>query len=535
MPKSTNAAWTAITLLLLAAATNQGCGSQAPVKTDTAANAVAVANDYPSLTDKELGHVRWLVKLAEQPFGDWSHMGGKEAGQEGLEAYRYQLGYMAYALALAQYHKTPAYRELYQRAMDRMIQKMVRRDVWSYWEHVSKGSKTMNPAMKRKGAGWLDPVADKNIMYSGHLVNMVELYQMLYRDDKYDQPGAITFRWEWMGELLDEFKYDGDKLAAVIHRQFADNPHHMIECELNMIFPVCNQPPLLGLMLYDHNHGTGLAPSVKGLVAQAFEDDGLLDPQTRDFLQFYMVEQKMPVGPASPGNNAFVAISMHAWNPELVEKIYPLHARRVREADAFRSGLSDNNVGLSSAPIFAAYAKEMGDGETAAGLAAWMEAHCAPRWVDGKYYYYPRDDELGITPLFTVAAALAEINVKDGVWALYNRPWRDDYFAQPFISGVAHPQVVVRQAFYDREKAVLAVTLEPGDQSGGQGAGKTAFAVNQLDPSKNWSVTRNGKAVGRLDKGVATSTQAGALAFKDGVLTVATELDRPQSFLIRGE
>ena len=72
-------------------------------------------SDYPSLSEKELGHVQWLVKLALQPPGDWSNMGGLEEGQEGLEGYRYQLGYMTYALALAQYHKTPAYRELYQR------------------------------------------------------------------------------------------------------------------------------------------------------------------------------------------------------------------------------------------------------------------------------------------------------------------------------------------------------------------------------------------------------------------------------------
>jgi len=76
------------------------------------ASASIDAKNYSSLSEKELGHVLWLVKLAQQPPGDWSYMGGLEEGQEGLEAYRYQLGYMAYALAIAQYHKTPAYREM---------------------------------------------------------------------------------------------------------------------------------------------------------------------------------------------------------------------------------------------------------------------------------------------------------------------------------------------------------------------------------------------------------------------------------------
>lgn len=37
--------------------------------------------DYPALTEKEIGHIRWIVKLAQQLPGDWSYMGGQEPGQ----------------------------------------------------------------------------------------------------------------------------------------------------------------------------------------------------------------------------------------------------------------------------------------------------------------------------------------------------------------------------------------------------------------------------------------------------------------------
>ena len=130
-----------------------------------------------------------------------------------MEAYRYQLGYMAYALALAQYHKTPAYRELYQKALDNLIQKMIRKDVWYYWQNTSKGFTTADPPQRGRGLGWLDPVVEKNIMYSGHLINMVELYHMLYRDDRYDKPKSITFRWNLFEKVKDIFEYDGNKLA----------------------------------------------------------------------------------------------------------------------------------------------------------------------------------------------------------------------------------------------------------------------------------------------------------------------------------
>jgi hypothetical protein len=491
------------------------------------------AGQYPSLSEKELGHVLWLVKLAQQPLGDWSYMGGLEEGQEGLESYRYQLGYMAYALALAQYHKTPAYRELYQKALDNLIQKMIRKDVWYYWEHTSKGFTAANPPQKGRGLGWIDPVVEKNIMYSGHLINMVELYQMLYGDDKYDMPKSITFRWQLVNQLLNSFQYDGNKLAEVIHKQFIENPLHMIECEIGLVFPVCNQHPLLGLMLYDHNHGTNLAGPVKDLMMKTFMNKGLLDSKTQDFMQFYMIEQEKAIGPASSGNNAFVGMAMHAWKPELIEKLYPTHAKKIEyERDGAAKVQGDETVGASSAPGFAAYAKEMGDMKTAGGLIAWMEGNCSPSWVGNKYYY-PRNDEKKITPLFNATAAIAELNVKDGIWTIYNQPWKKDYFAQPFISSVEHPKAAVKQAYYDNSKGVLVVTLAPGEK----GVANTSFSVHQLNKAKIYSIKKNGVIIGYLRKGIIEPVQgAKGLEFsKEGVLKISTSLEKAQSFLIQAE
>jgi hypothetical protein len=521
--KSIKLACLATIFSLVSCAINPGFAASLPVK----------ASDYPSLSQKELGHVQWLVKIAQQPLGDWSYMGGAEEGQEGLDGYRYQLGYMAYALALAQYHKTPAYRELYQKALDNLIQKMVRRDVWSYWEHTSKGAKTTNPALKERGLGWIDPVVEKNIMYSGHLINMVELYQMLYRDAKYDKPKAITFKWEWVMELLNVFDYDGNKLANVLHKQFMENPVHMIECELNLVFPVCNQHPLLGLMLYDHNHGTNLASPVKDLMMTTFTEKGLIDPATKDFLQFYMIEQGKTIGPPSAGNNACVGMVMNAWKHDLIEKLYPIHAKKVSVAsDGTTTVQADNTVGVSSAPAFAAYAKEMGDEKTAKGLIAWTEKNCAPIWMENKYLY-PRNDEKKISPLFNIIAAVAELNVKNGIWAMYNQPWKENYFSQPFISAVEHPKAVVKQAYYDNGKDVLVVMLVPGAKS----VAGTSFAINQLSRSKSYSIKANGLLVGNLNKGSFTPAQGakGIQFSNEGILKVSTGLDKAQTFIIQAE
>ena len=490
------------------------------------------AEDYPSLSAKELGHVQFLVKLAQQPPGDWSYMGGREEGQEGMEAYRYQLGYMAYALALAQYHKTPAYRELYQKALDSLIQKMVRKDVWYYWENTSKGFTVTDPPQRGRGLGWIDPVVEKNIMYSGHLINMVELYHMLYHDDKYDKPKSITFRWNLIEKLKNLFEYDGNKLAEVIHRQFMEHPLHMIECEVGLAFPVCNQHPLLGLILYDHNHGTNLAAPVKDLMMKTLTEKGLLDPVSKDFLQFYMIDQGKSVGPPSPVNNAFVGMPMHVWNTELIEKLYPIHAQKVEFADDGTARLEfDPGFGPASVAGFAGYAKEMGDEKAARSLIAWMEKNCSPQWMGNKYFY-PRNDEKKISAIFHPHAAVAELNVKNGIWSMYNRPWKESFFNQPFISGVEHPKAIVKQAYYDSAKDVLAVTLLPGEQS----AINTSFAVNQLNKAKVYSIKKNGKLVGRLNKGALEPVSVKGIEYtKEGILKISTGLDHVQTFLIQAE
>lgn len=487
---------------------------------------------YPALSDKEIGHIRWIIKLAQQPSGDWSYMGGEEEGQEWMESYRYQLAFMTYALALAQYHKTPAYRELYQQAIDKLIQKMTRRDVWGFWYESSKGGKKLNPALKEKGPGWIDPVADKNIMYSGHLLHMVELYQMLYRDKKYENPGSLVFTWEWIKEPLNKFEYDSGKLAGIINKQFKDNPWHTIECEVNAIFAQCNQHPVLGLMLYDHNHGTNLA-NVRDLVRKTFLDKKFLNPDTHNFMYFYMLQQDKVIPTASPSSDGWTGAFMHAWDPKLIQEHYPYQVKHhVKWQSDGTASVPDKTWGSIGAPHFALLAKEVGDEKTANGILAWMDKNWTPVWSDGMLRY-PRNDEKKVIPLVTILAAGAELNVKNGIWTLHNEPWKEDHFKGLFISNVEYPKAFVKQAYYDKTKDLLLVALTPCTKA----TGNTSFVINQLDNAKQYSIRKNGKLLGYVKNG-ALQAQKGIkdLELKgDGKVGISTDLKRTYTFEIRGE
>ena len=148
--------------------------------------AIAPRPEFPLLSDQQLGHLRHIERLASLPDGEWAMMGSSDPGQEDLTAYRYQLATMAYAVGLTHYHHLPAAPGLFRRTFDRLIQKMLRREVWSYWRETSRSGPRLDPGLKALRDGWTDPVKRENIMYSGHLHAMVGMYATLFNDDKYD-------------------------------------------------------------------------------------------------------------------------------------------------------------------------------------------------------------------------------------------------------------------------------------------------------------------------------------------------------------
>ncbi|HVW69015.1 MAG TPA: hypothetical protein VHB68_08565 [Steroidobacteraceae bacterium] len=543
-------------IALLAAAALAAMGAAAVAAgTDTGRRTAAAAEvraaDYPELTEKELGHIRRMIRLARQLPGDWSGM-GDDLWAVAERTRQFQLAYMAAALGLVQHNYTPAYRELYRKTMDALIQKMTLPDVWESWLHSSRGGTlASDPDAPDLGSGWIDPIRKDNAMLKGYLLQAGALYEMLYRDGKYDEPGAFTFVYQPMtwGNGPESFRYSLGEIAAIVHREYAEGHYEGIQCEPNRIFPACNNPPILGLINYDQVHGTGYAADVMPKFKAAWVGKHYTNPVTKSNVRFIFVKQNRY---EESGDGAvldgWAGAWMHAWSPEMMQTIYPgqraLYLQRFltgRYAEgAPESGSPSGNTSMISLGFgqFAFMAAENGDTAARQQLLDYADRNFHPVWDQGAYYY-PRSGDYrpdadgnshGVdTWTGNVLIALARLDQGSGFLKLYREPWGRAELDAPQITDVDDLAVNVSQAWYDPSKHALIVTLRPGPVKTSQ----TRFLVRQLDPQGAYRVVKDGGVVARLKGG---SPSSGDVAWEsDGALSVRTDLERPHSFIVVAE
>ncbi len=509
--------------------------------------------DYPALSTKQMGHVRHMINLANQLDGDFSLMGQMDPVYHmSFHAYQFQFAFAHYALASAHYHYTPAHRDLYQKASARLIKRMIYKEVWDYWAHVSKyditgrteegGENVMRT--EADWYGWIDPNIKKNIMYSGHLLQMVGLHETLFDDHRYDEPGSLTFRYAppEYGQKPIEMKYDHNRLAKVIYEQFVDDHFRGIECERNAIYAECNQHPILGLMSYDLDHGTTFATEVKKGFKKVMVERDYIDPETKTTMYFLKVREDEVIPATFAWADGWNGHAQHVWDKAFIESIYP--AQQKRYIPSMLQGAPGEDMGYTASfdfGWFALLASEVGDRETVQTMTDYADAHFNPTWLDGglmypatpDYLYNFMRDEAGLIrnvgPVTgNVLVGFARINPADGLWQIYNRPFDKSHFADPHITDVEYLEANVIQAVYDAEQDALIVTLTPGPVD----SEATSFTVRQLDPDKSYTLIRDGRSLGEIS-GRKRSAPPGGEWQPDGSLRITTELDAPRSYVLQ--
>ena len=509
----------------------------------------------PRLDKLQLGHLRHIENLAARPDGDWSLMGTADPGQEWLDAYRYQLAKMVYALGLAHYHRLPAAPCVFQPLMHALIRKMLRRDVWGYWKETSQSGPFLDPGLTKLRTPWTDPVVKENIMYSGHLHAMTGMYAVLFDDDRYAQPGALTLVHQpiFYGLGPQKFEYDFRKINDTIYWQMVENGWLGVACEPNCVFLICNQFPMLGFRFHDLRHGTQLAEDATASYRAAWQQKGMLD-EYGHFQYFWRQKQDVFFSPGRAMSDTWLGAVMNAWNSEMIQSLAPTQAldwfthhadgtvslrpptvvKARREALAAGTPLpADEDTAYNfGAPEFgyaAIWASELGDQPLLEGLLAHADLYMNPTWAEGGLYY-PRYDPSWdaeghmryMDPLTGNALiAYARLNVANGLRTLYEKPWDTRHFEQPAVRAIS-PGFDLTRACFDADARALALTIAPRKP----GLQSVALTIDRAEAHRACLVLRDGEPV---DPGSV------AMAFDNGRMTLALEIGHSTDLVLAWE
>jgi hypothetical protein len=518
---------------------------------------------YPKLDDKQVGHVRHIHNLIDQLDYDWSGMSTAKPGQELTDSYRYQLTQMAYALGFAHFHHLPAAAGAFRPTFERLIHKMQLRDVWDSWYETSRGGNLLDPDMTELRAPWRDPIVKENIMYSGRLFAVLGMHSMLFDSDKYDEPGAISLRYEpilhGMGPEI--YEYSTSSISDIIYWQMVESGFLGVVCEPNALFVVCNQFPILAWKFLDIRRGTSRADEVTRAYSDAWEKRGMLDPNG-DYWRFWMVKQETPVQLLGGAASHWTAINLNAWNRELVHELYetqtPDYIRRtpdglltVAEPTAMveaRTARRENRVPAferdtsyrwtqSEFGYTAACMAEMGDQDNLRDMLAYADKYLQPTWRNGGLSYPRNDtsfDEQGNYVYMDALTgngmlAYARLNVPDGLWKMYTHPWTSAHFAQPHVSNLTG-RVDILRACYDESQRLLALTYRPVDST----PVDIRMTIANVKPGQPWTLFQDGILVAMSD-GAGCETRDGAASKAEHIeaeLVVTCPIARETDFAL---
>ncbi|VTU24455.1 Linalool dehydratase/isomerase precursor [Variovorax sp. PBS-H4] len=464
------------------------------------------------LTHHQAGHLRHFANLARQLPNDWSLMQGRGAGQDDFGGYRFQLAYMAYALALAHRHRLPAAPGVFKPLFEKLIAKMLLPEVWMYWARVSRGGSVFNMHLSDRLEEAWDPVARDNIMYSAYVQSMALLYDYLFDDDRYAAPGALTFSyWSffWGGKER-RFEYDQNSLNETVYWQMVESGYLGVACEPNCVFQICNQPAILGFRMHDLVNGGSVAAEVTDAYRKAWTQFGHLG--ANGHYNMMMAQDTHAVrdnaGP-SPWADAWCGTLMNMWNRDFVHAHYPAQIRdwRVEGEDGAVSVRSAERPLIMGQKVVnddsdfgwaATWASEIGDSATLSGLQRHAERYMAPTWREGGLYY-PRNDMLQdaeghrtlVEPMCgNVLMGYASLNVPDGLWKLYNEPIAADERRRPALVEVGEG-IDVLQAYFDAQAQQLHFTLR---RCASRGAG-FEVVIGRLAERGPWTLSMNGRRV----------------------------------------
>lgn len=192
---------------------------------------------WPPLVNDEQAALRWLEHvtgpLPDEEERKWWNVGSR---QFGLSSTRYHIAFAGYAAAALGMRGDEAQKARAGRILDNCIGRYLRREVWAYSQAKNYwGDKPWAP----------DPCYRENVMYTGHLLQLLALYERFTGNTKYWTKG-FEFKWKDAKSV----HYDVQKLIDVTVEQMRENSTGGVTCEPGLLFFPCNNHPHYALKLF---------------------------------------------------------------------------------------------------------------------------------------------------------------------------------------------------------------------------------------------------------------------------------------------
>lgn len=206
------------------------CRAPEPLPSQTKVSSVPAP-----LTADEQAALRWLDHvLGPLPKAEetrWWHQGL----QFGLSSTRYHIAFAGYAAAALGMRGNAEQKAVTARILENCITRYLRREVWAYSQAKSYWGR----------APWApDPCFRENVMYTGHLLQLLALYECFTGDRKYWTAG---FDFVWNSKT--RVHYTVRKLIEVtVDQMRAGNGG--VTCEPGLLFFPCNNHPHFALKLF---------------------------------------------------------------------------------------------------------------------------------------------------------------------------------------------------------------------------------------------------------------------------------------------
>ena len=401
-----------------------------------------IIEETNELSLEDIKRQRFLLDRALQPLDQFD--GFEWLDQFQTAAVRYQLNFAGYALSMAQYNYFPAFGAYFDQAQHNLILKMADHRIWRYWSLENLWGNLRLDA---------NPIHRENIMYTGFVAAQMAMYHAA--SSKYDFDKANSFILNHPSGK--KWSYNLNDLLHGMTKQMDASPYHLMACEPNWIYPLCN---MIGASAIQSQ-----MPDVWARQEARFRhhlETEFIDWQGRIIacrsrytgLSFPMIGGAMPQAMPSFFMNAILPdIALRQW---LLLRQQIMDGNQLKRDQVWR--IDTGNYRFSRASAYAAIAlaaSEIGDDVVRNACLNALEEECPTRTDDG-YFYRPKSSVWA-----HAVEHLARSTRPNSFRSLIHQPHRK---SGAYIADASYPDILVASARTEEDK--LRAVFYSGNASG---------------------------------------------------------------------